>query len=395
MNLEKLDLDEITTDHMKYLINSATKVYKDGDNLDNDCSYAIMQYISRYDVTNFVYELKEAFPDMSPWARSVTLSILARISTEHSLKTLLNLLDNYIDDLAIFNFDMAINPKDGKSIGFLFPELFEFIEYKNIQYTLLRLIWSCLEKGTLKVEEVMKEKEVLLREYKLYKKQYLSIEGKLSKEDRWSEVYLNIRNMMSILLDIFSFLEFEFVENELIEALSFEDNRLKAFAIQSLLAHGKDVNENILFEVASDDETRNFLYGFLIEFDKEELFPRDFRNQKDIAVSELTNWLLYPTELGHTPSEIEFMEVIERYDEELGVVNFYLFRFKSDILNWEDVGWVVGVVGPYIKESEPTLENHGYTFSNFETWDSKKPEEHLDNILKELDSLWDQGEADE
>jgi hypothetical protein len=123
------------------------------------------------------------------------------------------------------------------------------------------------------------------------------------------------------------------------------------------------------------------------------LFPEEFRTQAALAESNMVNWLMFPTELGRAPDEIELMHVATM-DTEDGLVDYYVFRFRTLELHWgAKDGWMAGVSGPFLQKDAPSTVAYGDTFSRFDPWDSKKPEEHLEAILGNLDE-WEEAHAD-
>ncbi len=50
--------------------------------------------------------------------------------------------------------------------------------------------------------------------------------------------------------------------------------------------------------------------------------------------------------------------------------------------------------GPFLQEDAPSAEAYGDTFSRFDPWDPKTPEEHLEAIPDSLDT-WAKAHADD
>ncbi len=64
-----------------------------------------------------------------------------------------------------------------------------------------------------------------------------------------------------------------------------------------------------------------------------------------------------------------------------GIYDYYLFRFRTHPPHWAAKdGWTAGVSGPFLGKNSPSTESYGDTFSSFEEWDSKQPDEHVGNI---------------
>lgn len=199
------------------------------------------------------------------------------------------------------------------------------------------------------------------------------------------EPYADLRGTASLVLDALGYFPGEDTEAELREALTYQDPRLKLFAITSLLKLGKEVLSRYVFEVAASPEMRNWLYERLQELGKEPLYPPSLKTQKAFAESNMVEWLVYPTELGCAPDEIELISVVDIGTDERPM-DYYLFRFRTFPPHWAaDKGWMAGLSGPFSRKDAPSTEAYGYTFSRFEPWDSKTPDEHIEATLQVLD----------
>ncbi|GAA4751591.1 hypothetical protein [Flavisolibacter ginsenosidimutans] len=137
------------------------------------------------------------------------------------------------------------------------------------------------------------------------------------------------------------------------------------------------------FTINSD--TRAEFYDLLEEFKREDIFPPEFNTFEKAAESRLTNWLEYPTELDTIPSQLELLKKVNLIDS--GVTyTYYAFRFKTEQPHWAAKdGWMIGVVGPYLKDSKP-YDWTGGTFSNFKKEKQITPEKEAEwahkNVFK-------------
>jgi hypothetical protein len=195
----------------------------------------------------------------------------------------------------------------------------------------------------------------------------------------WDKKYAEDRQRAGVLLDLLGYLPADRVEADLRGALKYRDPRLKHFAIVSLLKHNLEVPPKDVAEVATHAEMRNWLYGRLSELGKLSLYPAQYRTQAAFAESNMVNWLTFPTELNRVPDEIELMKVVS-VDTGLpgGIYDYFVFRFRTRPPHWAaKKGWMAGWSGPFCREDEPTTKALGETFSRFDGWESKKPEEHL------------------
>lgn len=191
-----------------------------------------------------------------------------------------------------------------------------------------------------------------------------------------NEEYMDARYKAGIIADLMGFILGKDIEESLKHSLTLNDNKIKMYIIISLLRLSQDVDNEHFESVASSAETRSLFYNKLEELGQVSKFPSKYYNQEAFAESDMVNWLIYPTELARIPDAIELMKVVEIADK----YEIYLFRFKSDSEDWKDNGWMAGISGPYLLAEKPSAKSSGYTFSQFEKWDSKTPDEHIEAI---------------
>jgi len=155
--------------------------------------------------------------------------------------------------------------------------------------------------------------------------------------------------------------------------------------LYNTLYAGQDLPEAYIDSFAKNSDTRSDLYDLLESFGKENQFPSEFMSFEKAAESRLTTWLEYPTELDTVPSRMELIKKIDHLDS--GVIyTYYIFKFKTDQPHWAAKdGWMVGVAGPYLKNSKPYDWTKG-TFSRFSKINETTPEEEVkwthDNVYK-------------
>jgi hypothetical protein len=222
---------------------------------------------------------------------------------------------------------------------------------------------------------------VLLAAEKYYR------EVKDIKRLRQNPDYLVVQSNLGLLLDILGYISKKEVIPILRRSLDLSDPTLDLFAASSLIKMEQHVPDEVMEVVAADETNRLWLFQLLHEMHRDELFPKKYCSQELLARSEMVQWLEYPTELGQEPDEIVLEKTVRK------VVNgeeqdFYLFRFRCSDTTWRDNGWMAGIAGGYKVIDEPTPYDQGSTFSGFEKWDSKTPEEHLNSTLGLLDEAW-------
>ncbi len=153
----------------------------------------------------------------------------------------------------------------------------------------------------------------------------------------------------------------------------------KLIPIVSALENGQEPNSELVRSLAADPETRNRLFDCLAAFDRLEAIPPEYRTQLAIAESDMVYWLCHPNELRQPPDEIEMMETVEiDLGAEAGRKRFYVFRYRTHPPHWAaGDGWMAGISGPYPLDESEIVTMPGSTFSDFEPFDARTPEEHV------------------
>jgi hypothetical protein len=149
--------------------------------------------------------------------------------------------------------------------------------------------------------------------------------------------------------------------------------------VMDAIAAGEMPDADAIFQLASNPQTRNAFYLALKEAGKAEFFPPEFLNRQAFAESNLVDWLSHPNELKSPPDEIQLVKLVTLPTDEVGEVEWYLFKYRTRPPHWAaGKGWMAGVAGPYPKNADPTLVvDAPGTFSEMEPIGSKSAEEHV------------------
>jgi hypothetical protein len=158
-------------------------------------------------------------------------------------------------------------------------------------------------------------------------------------------------------------------------ALGVRDPYLAAWAIKAARRLDLPVGQRVLDWVAADDYARYVLIGPNDQGWRGRV-PERHRTLEARARAEMVQWLVYPTEYGCQPSQIE---VMQRFDEPEGTYLVFRFRAGGPNAAGEDRVFHAGVTGPF--DEEGLLAETSSTFSAFEAADSQTPREHLDSLV--------------
>ncbi len=167
---------------------------------------------------------------------------------------------------------------------------------------------------------------------------------------------------------------------ELIGEVMFRGNEaVMYFSLQTLLRARYSVpkEEEVVDFLARNLEYADLVYQTLKEVGKTALFPAELSHAEYLAKSNMTHWLMYPTELGKAPDEIEYLGQVKKGLLKGEIYHILRFKSESDTLDEAQKGkWLLG-----------WANDDGGTFSNFDLYDdyaAKTPEATLKNIKRKL-----------
>lgn len=204
---------------------------------------------------------------------------------------------------------------------------------------------------------------------------------------RWrrDEAYFYLRMELGAYLDLMGIVP-AIESQQLRNALRLEDPLISLFLATALIAKREEVPQSAILTSARSFETLGSLYRMLETKHCLHLFPKEYATFENFAAVEMVEWLLYPSELGEEPNEIELKNVMEGQDEEGRPQFWCLWRFT----NHDDEAFA-GISGPYDQEAvdtpTPKSVRSNSVFSNFTDWESASAEEHFGDITDTL-SNW-------
>ena len=146
--------------------------------------------------------------------------------------------------------------------------------------------------------------------------------------------------------------------------------------VEDRLIAGQDPDPADLERFAGNRETRKVLHDALTRHGKVELFPSRYLTVPAMAEADLVAWLCHPNELGTPPDEIELMARVPAPGGDFAGQDYCVFRYRTKPPHWAAKdGWLAGIAGPYATGVAPSAG--AGTFSRFEAFDSRTPEEHV------------------
>lgn len=331
------------------------------------------------------------------------LLLLSSSSDENINSEIVYLLSFVNSDKAVNAIISILNLSEGKRPKYLnlngwkekqfqsnviFPRILDFGSDKKYFYEigLVTLAYSKSGKIDLLENEVYINQLINLYNEAAISEQKLALDNDIPN---WfyNDDYNEIRSNNALILDILGYTSSEQAIELLQNSLLSKDPRIVYFAISSLLNHNIEIDNNYITFVAKDNEMRKWLFSLLKEKKLTTFLNSVEFSQENLAISDMVNWLIYPTELATAPDQIELLKVI-RMDtkSENGLIDYYIFKFRTNEPHWAAKdGWLVGVSGPFLVKDYPSIDSYGDTFSSFEPYDGRDPEEYLGNVQEILD----------
>ena len=153
-------------------------------------------------------------------------------------------------------------------------------------------------------------------------------------------------------------------------------NNVNFYALETVYSLGASVQQSVVDALANDLEYANLTYFALEKYGRAELFPKELRDPVYLAKSDMVHWLVFPTELGKKPDEIEYLGKIKYFFKK---EEYFVFKYKSDSENLGEElqnKWLIG-----------WANDDGGTFSNFDLlsdYEKGSVDKTLKNIKKKL-----------
>lgn len=173
------------------------------------------------------------------------------------------------------------------------------------------------------------------------------------------EVHESVYNDLEIIIDIACYLKSSEINKLILEIDKFDLNdSCNTFVIKYKVINDLKINLKKIDLIIENQVELEKLFNVLERIDKLNILPLEKISQEMIARSALIKWLMYPTELGCVPDEIELLTTFDFNNE-----TCYAFKFKSN--NFIKKDFLLGISGGY-KNKKLTSINTGLTFSKFE-----------------------------
>lgn len=164
-------------------------------------------------------------------------------------------------------------------------------------------------------------------------------------------------NNLELIVDVSRFFPEDGIIDLVARAMKLGYSNVNYYAVKTLLTAGRSVPAHFIRTLAEDLGYAELTYTMLKKKGRPELFPKEYTTPEYLAKSDLVHWLMYPTELGKKPDEIEYLGKIT-YLFRKNVYYVFKYRSDSDTLGEELRNkWLIG-----------WSSEDGGTFSNFDEY---------------------------
>ncbi|MBQ9781504.1 MAG: hypothetical protein IJW00_11255 [Clostridia bacterium] len=180
-------------------------------------------------------------------------------------------------------------------------------------------------------------------------------------------------NALEVACDVSAYLLNDELTALLYEVLKLGYANVNYYAVGTLLKARKRIPDEAVKSLAADLEYAGMTYVLLEQYGQTNRFPPECATEEYLAKSTMIRWLVYPTELGQLPDEIEYLGKVKKKEV------YHIFRFKSNSDNLEGARKGVWLIGWSSEE--------GGTFSEFDLYadfEQKTVEKTLKYIKRKL-----------
>ncbi len=330
--------------------------------------------------------LRASYQDYSGEAKAVALSLLTQIGSEASTTLYVDLALSEARNPSSLNYlptvGLVRNPIHGDIV---FPALLEVMRVPELRWGVAELALEYFQQGAIErgaLDDDYAHIDPVLSDLLDRAQRFEPME---ESDWMWTNDYQDVRWITGLFLDVSGYFATAESIRNLEVGISLPDPRLKFFAARSLMSLGRGVADDVLYDVAASHEVRNWLYEYLRDSGQIERFPPEFLTQEYFAISDMVNWLVFPTELARAPDEIEVVDVVSAKIDGREFVH-YILRFRTDPPHWSaESGWMLGISGPFLVGPAPDPTAWGDTFSTFAKQSETDMDAYVDDVRKLLD----------
>lgn len=213
---------------------------------------------------------------------------------------------------------------DPENYDLLYPELYDAFKSDNKKYSLIILLNNFINLGVVPIDDLKKHKKDLIKHISMPIEELIKFKFNPGEDIMLNKDYLGLRYVVESTLNIEFYCNNPKTKTYLEKLFKHKDNQLKLFVLESYIKKKKNIKKLNLNPIARDLRSRALLYNLLSFYNKVDLMPKKFNDEKLIAESDFYNIYCSSYNYEREPKSIKFYKQINREGKE-----YYLFKFKA------------------------------------------------------------------
>ena len=316
---KKLEKYKITKKIGIYLIENSTRNYNFDDELGGINSSIIELCFKNY-YDEYADKIREIFKKLSANSQDRVLYLLTTVNNISALNLYTDLIIKYYKDRS---FPIGELIKKPNTCSYIFPKLFKILKSDIVKNDLLILLNNYIEYKTIDLSVVKKNKKLVQDSICKIFDEALKFKFKNSYEGLNNAEYRSLRYYLEIAVNLESYVSNKKTSEFISKLLKKNDNQIKLFIIDSYIKNNKKI-DNINFNpIAKDLASRYALFELLYIYDRLDLMPKKYLNQKLLAQSDLYTNFVIEVSYTNEPVDLEFYKKIS-----FNNLDYYVFKFR-------------------------------------------------------------------
>lgn len=376
MAIKNFECEELSDEDYSRLFKKLASIEDIGEFYDDDPSVALLQFASRFENDAFLPLVVQHFDFFTPVGKGESFSLLSLNPCKENIRIMCELIDTIKEETEIdfFNLNNIHNPR----MKVVVISLLDKITNMDLIEPTIYYIYQSLCEKTLSPIDLKLHLNTFVKIASNYRLELTKDQNNLSNDLIFETDYIEMREALSVTLEILSFFKEQRIELFLKSFMSFNDPWILDHAAIALLKIGAEPSKEIIYKIVNAPERRNYFYESLEELNSLHLFPEEYLNQDSFTKGIFCSYLSHQYKLKFTPNDISVADSFVKGNQKYQLVKFSLQNEPHN-----KYGAMVALVGP--------IEINGFTTQTFcETkylpWRAFSPKDHFEDLFKHLEN---------
>ena len=318
----KLEQYKITKKIGLFLIKNSTRDYGVNDELGGINSSIIELCFKDYQ-KEYNKAIEEIFDDLTIEAKDRVLFLLTTVADKKSLELYSDLILKYYKKRETIPIGQLIDKPE--TYPYLFPKLYKALTFESKRNNLIILLNNYLNAGVVPKEDLSKNKKVITDAICKLFEEALTYKFKSTFDGLHNKKYKKLRYFLELAINIELSVSGRKTKGYLVKLLSKNDNQLKLFIIDNYIRKGQKIDRINYTSIAKDKASRYALFELLNVYDKVNLMPKKYLDQKSLAESDFYTNFVILSAYTNEPEKIKFYNTIN-----VDGLDYYTFKFKYE-----------------------------------------------------------------